>query len=110
LGLNPITSNTEDGSLVAISDDRDKLLNWYKGEFADEPYYSVGVHSFPAKGDFPEELNDQYKYYKVFKKGSNLEWFNPMMDENTTDHYGHGIGWEWVDETELPNIKIFRIF
>ena len=108
--LNPMTSNTENGSLVAFSDDKDKLLNWYRNEFADEPYYSVGEHYFPAKGDFPANFEGQYRYYKVFKQGSQLEWMNPMNNENEPDHYGHGISCEWVDEIIIPNINIYRVY
>lgn len=103
--LNRMTDNTEGCSLVAVSDDRDKLLNWYNSERASEPYYSTGTNSFPAKGDFPASYNGEHKYYKVFKLSSPLEWFNPMKDENQPDHWGHGIKSEWVNEDSLEGVK-----
>jgi hypothetical protein len=108
--LNPMTSNTENGSLVASSDNRENLLNWYKNEFADEPYYSIGEHYFPAKGLSPENFIGEYKYYKVFKQGSVLEWMNPMLDETQLDDYGHGISWQWVDEEIWNTTSIFKVF
>lgn len=107
--LNPMTGNTEDASLVAISDSRDKLLDWYRGERAVEPYVSIGESYFSAKGDFPENLEGQHRYHKVFKQGSRLEWMNPMYNKDELDHYGHGINWEWVSEDTLSGINIFRI-
>ena len=101
--LNPMRSNTEDRQLLAISDDREKLLNWYKNEFASEPYYSVGENSFPAKGDFPAQYSEHHKYYKVFKLGSILEWMNPLMNEDEMGTFGHGIDHEWLSEDVVQN-------
>lgn len=109
LVLNPMAGNTEDASLMAISDSRDKLLDWYRNEFAAVPYDSIGESYFPAKGDFPENFEAQHNYHKVFKQGSRLEWMNPMYSEDELGNYGHGISWEWASEDTLSEINIFRI-
>lgn len=107
LVLNPMTSNTECGELVAHSYERDKLIDWYNNQFAEESYYTIGEHYFPAKGDFSANFSEGYKYYKVFKQGSILEWYNPIHSLEDIDSYGHGIRWEWVnDDCNIPGYKV----
>jgi len=112
LHLNPMRANTESKEMVAVSDNKEKLIKWYNDEKADEPYYSIGDNHFPAKGDMPENKIEDQKFYKVFKKGSVLEWFNPLDNEErmndedgTHNHYGHGLYYEWVNEDVLENVK-----
>ena len=107
--MNPMTTNTEHNQLLVISDDRQKLLDWYKLQFADEPYFSVGENYFPAKGDFPVQHDLHHRYYKVFKQGTPLEWFNPIDNEDIPNRYGQGISFEWVNEDMLENSSIPRI-
>jgi hypothetical protein len=106
--MNPMMGNTESSTLIAWSDDRDKLINWYNDQFADEPYCTVGENSFPAKGDFPAQYSGQHKYYKVFKIGSLLEWYNPIDGFEETNHHGQGIQIEWVDTYNLVHIGKFH--
>lgn len=95
--LNPMRSNTESCDLVAWSDDRDKLLQWYKSKIV-EPYTDNGSPSFECHGS-------SHNWHKVFEKGSELEWYNPMdSEEGIPNHYGQGLQSEWVDEDSLPNI------
>lgn len=84
--LNPMTDRTEAIRVVAISTSREKLLKWYK-----------------------ENKVESYKddnWYKFFKKGSKLEWFNPMHDEQNGEYYDSGVSQsgiaeEWVNEYSL---------
>lgn len=102
--LNPMRSNTEASNLVAWSDDKDKLLNWYKSQLV-EPYSDNGITSFECHGD-------SHNWYKVFAKGSQLEWYNPMdNEEGYPNHYGQGLQNEWVDVEVLPNITVgYRVW
>ena len=77
--MNRVTHRVEDCSIVAISGERENLVNWYKSQLAEQPWI------------------DSLSYYKVFKEGSDLEWFNPV-DLDSVDHWGFGIQEEWVNE------------
>ena len=78
----------EEGEAVAISDDYDRLVDWYLNQFADDPYRDEG-------------------FYKTFKKGSKIEYNNPCGSVvlNNLNHFGQGIHDEWVSEDEYINIK-----
>lgn len=78
----------EDGRVVAVSDDYNKLVNWYSQQIVDKPYNDGGFH-------------------KVFKKGSPIEFNNPCgsLELNKTYPFGHGIHDEWVKLEELDNVK-----
>ena len=94
--LNPMRSNTEDGKMVAISYSKDKLLDWYKNEMEEKDYEEVGDPSFECHGD-------SHTWRKTFKKGSVLEWFNPinLFDRDSIEgikEYGHGIQEQWLFE------------
>ena len=78
----------EECEAVAISDDYDRLVDWYLNQFADDPYRDEG-------------------FYKTFKKGSKIEYNNPCGSVvlNNLNHFGQGIHDEWVSEDEYINIK-----
>ena len=78
----------EEGEVVAISDDYDRLVDWYLDQFADDSYRDEG-------------------FYKTFKKGSKIEYNNPCGSAvlNNLNHFGQGIHDEWVSEDEYINIK-----
>lgn len=88
LVLNPINSAAEDGSIAAISDDYNRLVGWYKDQFASESW-------------------EDGQWYKTFKKGSPIEWYNPCfsLKLNDTQPFGHGIHDEWI---LLDNMDIIR--
>lgn len=89
LALNPMRANTETGEIVAWSNDKDKLMNWYKALLV-EPYIDEGTPSFQCHGD-------SRKWSKTFKKGSILEWFNPMDNaEGNPNHHRQGLMSDWV--------------
>jgi hypothetical protein len=91
LVLNPMRDNTEQGSLVAISFDKQKLIEWHNRQLATEPYTDNGSPSFECHGD-------SHNWHKSFIKGGELEWFNPCDNFNEPNHWGHGISEEWVQE------------
>ena len=70
----------ESGEIVAISDDYEKLVSWYKDQFNLEGTY--------REGDL----------LKTFKKGSLIEYNNPCRSIQLNDTYpfGHGIHDEWI--------------
>ena len=83
---NPVTGQAEEATICAISTDYNALVNWYKEQLADEPY----------RDD---------RYLKQFKKGSRLEWYNPVfLVLNNTSTFGHGITDEWVDTKTLQEV------
>lgn len=86
-----LTLNTfgraEDSVVAAVSDDYERLRNWYCAQLADEPY-----------------LDDQW--WKVSKSGSLLEWLNPCNIElNALDRFGNGIHDEYVPEQSLESTR-----
>lgn len=89
LVLNPITDRTESARLVAWSDEKQKLVDWYNS-LKVEPYRDNN-------------------WYKTFLSGSPLEWYNGLIDLESISYLGHGIHEEWVEESILENINIARI-
>ena len=100
--LNPMRGNTENGSIVAIAYEKQKLIDWYNSLLATEVYAEEGSPSFECHGD-------SHKWHKAFKLGSELEWFNPCGSFEP-DHYGHGISEEWVMEQQLQNPRFKFIY
>lgn len=87
----------EMGRIAAFSTEYDKLIEWYNAQKADEPY------------------SDKYcdrMYYKVFKKDSPLEWFNPADDlrPGELNHFGQGIKEEWILDNEFEAAKQRYLF
>lgn len=78
----------EECEVVAVSDDYDRLVNWYLDQFADDPYREEG-------------------FYKTFKKGSFIEYNNPCgsVALNNVNHYGQGIHDEWVSKDTYYEIQ-----
>lgn len=103
LVLNPMQDHTEAGNMVALSYERDKLIEWYKAQFAPEPWTDRGLNSFPAKGDFGGQHNTDHAYHKVFSKGSPIEWYNACGEDFIPQHFGHGIHEEWTTQEMLDN-------
>lgn len=77
LRLNPMTDRMEAQRIVAVSLDKDKLIEWYNTQKC-EPY-----------------TDD--RWHKSFQQGGPLEWFNPPMHavEECDPHFGHGIQSVW---------------
>jgi len=108
--LNPMRSNTEAGTIVAIAPSPEELIEYAKGELAEEPYISVGDNYFPAKGDMPENVMKGHQFHHVFKRSGNLQWYNPLMNwdvhEAARSSYGHGTHFEWIDEDGFIRYKM----
>ena len=87
--LNPMAGRCEDGTIVAISGDYNRLVSWYEEQKAPEPY------------------RDADGWYRTFTEGSPLHWYNPAntLDLNCPDHWVHGITDEWVNEDVWMNIR-----
>ncbi len=84
LTMNPMTGRTEDGQITAISYSKQALIDFYNRE-------SV------------ENYMDR-TWSKSFRKGSLLEWFNPLYSFDI-GHYGHGIKGTWMDTDSVENIR-----
>lgn len=93
LSMNPVTDRAERNDNVAIATEREKLIDWYKQQFA-------------------EEVWQDDRFRKSFKKGSPLEWYNKLDDaELTGEHslFGHGIHEMWINEDVYRDVNIFKI-
>ncbi len=101
LVLNPMTARTEAAELVAWSDDKDKLIEWYRSQMV-EPYVETNLSSLGFHGK-------DYKWHKTFAKNSKLEWYNPTFDDGSISSYGHGLHSEWIDEDALWRINYYRV-
>lgn len=90
--LNPMCERTEAATLVAWSDDKEKLIQWYKSQLV-EPYTDSNWH-------------------KVFAKNGVLEWYNPTnIESDGLDHWSHGITNEWVNQDILESVNVgYRVF
>ena len=73
LYLNPMRRRIEAMDLVAFADSKDTLMSWYNSQKT-EPYYDTS-------GEVQNEFGDDRKWYKCFKKGSQLEWYNEMCQD-----------------------------
>lgn len=82
--------HTEECHLVAWSEDKNRLLEWYRS-LKVEPYSDKGAPSFSCHGK-------SHSWNKVFRKGSVLEWYNPLYSENDAGIHGPGIRNEEVGE------------
>ena len=78
----------EEGEIVAVSDDYNRLVSWYNDQFAQEGYREDG-------------------WYKTFKKGSPIEYNNPCHTTALTETrpFGHGIHDVWVKFDDLDGIR-----
>ena len=91
--------NTENSNVVAWSDDKDKLRQWYESQKV-EPYADDGVS--PLSGSAT-------KWHKSFAKGGPLEWYNPVEWVNEgqeINSYDHGVHFEWFNEEDIEKINV----
>jgi len=95
--MNPMNARTEESNLVAWSTELDNLINWYNNEKEVEPYTDV-------QENYGFDYNIK-NWYKIFKKGSHLEWYNPLDILEEINRYGQGIHQEWVNIDLLENIE-----
>lgn len=86
-------SKIEMNRKIAISYNRQKLIDWYKAQ-------KVEFWKDPV-----EEWDGITNYGKTFAKGSELEWYNYADDEETFEPgtHGHGIHELWVTQKEIDN-------
>lgn len=84
---NPMSGCAEETVICAISTNYDTLVRWYNEQFADKAYR-------------------EDHFFKQFKKGSPLEWYNPIHNTGLGDvsTFGHGITEEWVDTRTLQEV------
>lgn len=100
--LNPMRGNTEDAITVAISYEKQKLINWYNSQLATEVYVKEGLPSFEVHGD-------SHRWHKTFREGSDLEWYNPCYDNFEPDRYHHGISSLWAQEQHILNSGVLLV-
>lgn len=79
--LNPMAGRCEDGAIVALSGNYNRLVSWYEEQKAPQPY------------------RDDDGWYRTFAEDSPLHWYNPAdtLELNHPDHWGHGITDVWVE-------------
>lgn len=94
LQLNSMYDRAESGTVVAISTDYDRLVDWYNMQLSAEPYI------------------DEYRYIHYFDKDSILYSYNPCPSVllNDLDVFCHGISNVWVDIEDYYNIhSIYKV-
>lgn len=67
LNLSDMRGGVDKSRPIVVFDDLNNLKNWYENQLAEKKYL------------------DEDRWYKVFKKGSPLEWFNPLSPINQQD-------------------------
>ena len=79
LVMNPMTDRAESQRIGAVSYDKQKLIDFHNSELADEIW-------------------EDGRFRKSFKKGSPLEWLNPIYSTEFEQRgtFGHGIMEDWV--------------
>ena len=79
----------EEGEIVAVSDDYNRLVNWYNEQ------------------SNPEGKYRENGWCKTFKKGSPIEYNNPCssLELNNTYPFGHGIHDEWIALDEFYKLE-----
>jgi hypothetical protein len=73
--------NIENISIVKIADTKQELIDWYESQEADKGWTDG-------------------QWHKHFKKGSDLEWFNPIHNLEVENDYWGGI-WVVNDNAEV---------
>ena len=89
LWMNPMRENTEVRKPMAGSYDKDKLIAWYNEQKAKDIWMDEGLRSFGC-------LGASHKWHKTFKKGSVLEWYNPLENFEELNHHGIGLEEVWL--------------
>jgi len=57
------------------------------------------------EGMWQDKVGDK-TYNKIFKKGSDLEWYNkPVNIIAKDDSFGHGVSSEWIEDTQLKHLQ-----
>lgn len=90
--MNSIFSRAEQGEIVAVSTDYDKLVQWYQDQKCDQ---------------WEDNSYGDHTYTKNFKKGSDLENYNPCNigpESAHDDIFSHGIKSEWIDERSFNSL------
>jgi hypothetical protein len=79
--------------IVAVSTDYQKLIDWYKSQLANEGWRDG-------------------QWFKSFKKGSALEWYNPVsnLDLDVYRPFNQGIQEEWITEETYQRIMAEKMF
>lgn len=70
LFLNPMRERFENMDLVAFADNHEALWRFYQAQKT-EPYYD-------DESGISDVFGNDRRWYKVFKKGSVLEWYNEI--------------------------------
>lgn len=89
LFLNPMRGRIEVRQPVAVADSKENLLKWYQDQltelWTDDSY------------EVRDVWGNTKKWYKNFKKGSPIEWYN-LQDDNAIKDL-------WVTQEELNQIS-----
>jgi hypothetical protein len=90
--MNPVWDRMESRRMVAWSDDKEKLVNYYNQSKVDS-YTEDSTNG------------DGRKWHLNFSPTSLMHHFNPLstLDLEPND-WGHGIFWEWVDSEIIDGL------
>lgn len=84
LVMNLMRDRIENATEIRRFDSLEELRLWYNGLLV-APYSEMGPSGMIGERD--------QMFNKTFQKGSELEWFNPLREEEftTPNHWGHGV-------------------
>lgn len=85
--------NRNEFDLVAISADKNLINEWYNSQYCEQ---------------YTEHVDGLGEYTKNFKKGTPLEWYEPVYLETEVMDYEYGVSSEWVNDFELPILESFH--
>ena len=92
--MNDVHNTAESSDIVAFSTDYDRLVQWYKEQFA------------------PVSYRDEDGYCRRFRKDSVLYNFNPIVSTklNSLNRFDQGIQDEWIPLDILEDSKHYYWF
>jgi len=98
LVMQPMTGNSENTSLEAISFERQKLIDWHNQQ-------KVELY----EDDGPDIFEGGTKcYHKQFRKDGPLQWMNPIdTPDFVPGTWGHGIHEQWIEEENINTSILF---
>lgn len=91
LFLNPMRERFESMDLVAFAESREALLNFMQSQKTAEPWYDESQET-------PNVYGSYNRWYKVFKQGGPLEWYNDIDRDNQLQE-------RWVNEETLQHLS-----
>jgi len=95
LHLSDVRGGVDKATALAVFDDIEKLKSYYNSNLAEAPW---------SDEPSPDFYGNTHSYSKVFRKGSPLEWYNPVRSFNVVSSYDAvegGVTESWGEDDYL---------